>query len=36
MQAAWQLTTWLALPWKPYVDIQGRTVYTLNQDANQV
>lgn len=36
LQAAWQLATWLSLPWKPYVEIEGRTVYTLNSDGNQV
>jgi hypothetical protein len=36
VQAAWRLATWLSLPWKPYVEIEGRTVYTLNADGNQV
>lgn len=36
LQAEWELTTWLALPWKPCVAILGRTVYTLNADANKV
>lgn len=36
VQAAWQLATWLSLPWKPYVEIEGRTVYTLNAGGNQV
>lgn len=36
MQAGWQLATWLALPWKPYVEIEGRTVYTLSSDGTQV
>lgn len=36
LQAEWKLSTGLALPWKPFVQILGRTVYTLNADANQV
>jgi len=36
LQADWELTTWLSLPWKPYVQIQGKTVYTLNAHANKV
>ena len=36
MQADWELATWLSLPWRPYVSIGGRTVYTLNADANKV
>lgn len=35
-QAEWTLQTTLALPWRPFVDVVGRTVYTLNADANQV
>lgn len=35
-QAEWQLSTWLSLPWRPRVQIEGRTIYTLNADANQV
>jgi hypothetical protein len=34
--AVWALETWLKLPWRPRIAIEGTTVYTLNADANRV
>jgi hypothetical protein len=36
MQATWTLQTYLALPWRPLIDIVGSTEYTLGSEANQV
>jgi hypothetical protein len=35
-QATWSLRTELALPWRPLVDIDGSTKYTLSDRNNQV
>ena len=36
MQADWRLTTHLKLPWRPLIDINGSTEYTLDQKNQQV
>ncbi|KAG2491666.1 hypothetical protein HYH03_010035 [Edaphochlamys debaryana] len=36
VRAEWRLTTGLKLPWRPLVDIEGATEYTLNQESNRI
>ena len=35
-QADWRLTTYLKLPWKPFINIDGSTEYTLDPTNQQV
>jgi hypothetical protein len=36
LEARWALQSTLALPWRPFISIVGRTVYTLNPQATQI
>lgn len=35
-QATWALATWLNLPWRPLISIEGTTRFTLNGESNKV
>jgi hypothetical protein len=35
-QSEWLLETTLSLPWRPFISVIGVTIYTLNEDSNQV
>ncbi|KAG2433404.1 hypothetical protein HXX76_008462 [Chlamydomonas incerta] len=36
VRAEWRLTTILKLPWRPLIDIDGATEYTLNGESNRI
>ncbi|KAK9829722.1 hypothetical protein WJX72_007527 [[Myrmecia] bisecta] len=36
IKAQWKLQTYLKLPWRPFIDVLGTTLYTLNDDATKV
>ncbi|KAI8473877.1 MAG: hypothetical protein J3K34DRAFT_409468 [Monoraphidium minutum] len=36
LEATWALSTWLRLPWRPLISIEGSTRFTLNADSNRV
>lgn len=36
LKAQWRLITEIRLPWKPCVDIDGSTLYTLNSSSNAI
>ncbi|CAK0787080.1 hypothetical protein CVIRNUC_010296 [Coccomyxa viridis] len=36
LKADWRLTTHLKLPWRPFIDINGSTEYTLDPERQQV
>ena len=36
LRAEWRLTTGLRLPWRPAVDVEGATDYTLNKEDNLI
>ncbi|GLC36463.1 hypothetical protein PLESTB_000151000 [Pleodorina starrii] len=36
VRAEWRLRTFLRLPWRPLIDIDGATEYTLNSESNRI
>ncbi|EFJ48987.1 hypothetical protein VOLCADRAFT_109744 [Volvox carteri f. nagariensis] len=36
VRAEWRLRTFLRLPWRPLIDIDGATEYTLNEESNRI
>ncbi|KAG2449314.1 hypothetical protein HYH02_005469 [Chlamydomonas schloesseri] len=36
VRAEWRLTTILKLPWRPLIDLDGATEYTLNEESNRI
>ncbi|GIL61425.1 hypothetical protein Vafri_15874 [Volvox africanus] len=36
VRAEWRLKTLLRLPWRPLIDIEGATEYTLNPESNRI
>ena len=36
LQAMWRLSSYLKLPWQPYIDILGETEYTLDASSSKV
>lgn len=36
LEATWELATWLNLPWRPLISIEGSTRFTLNGRSDQV
>lgn len=36
LEATWKLATWLNLPWRPLIAIEGSTLYTLNTDSTRI
>lgn len=36
LRAEWTLRTVLRLPWRPLIDIEGATEYTLNEESNRI
>ncbi|CAL8464982.1 g4517 [Coccomyxa elongata] len=36
LQAEWRLSTYLRLPWRPFIDVLGSTEYTLDDASQQV
>lgn len=36
LYSEWVLTCYIALPWRPYVNLNGSTTFTLNKEKNKV